>query len=301
MNESSAIQVLRMLNCRRIRKAGENVMGTCPFERYRHYGGRDNKPSFGIKLGYRSIFNCFGCGISGKVKDLPKLLATYTYDYDVVLEHFIKANEPCPDYQPDISDIDIDYVNLDNVIASADVPDEIPTLRLSKSDIERWNIRYNPSENVVMFPVYDKNKKLLAVKCRTVLGKNFFYHKGSANTKKLGVWYGMDKVGKLNGKIVLCEGERDAILLSRYGITAWACQGFPSDDQIKTIKKLIKPIVLFFDNDKAGNEIKDKIIDECKFFNDIYAVTDYSGLKDPAEIVEFGKLNEALSSIQKIC
>ena len=300
MNESAATQVLKMLNCRKIRRVNEDVMGTCPFEKYRHYGGRDNKPSFGIKLGYKSVFHCFGCDISGKIRDLPKLLAIYTYNYDVVLEQFIKANDPCPEYQPDISDIDINYVNLDNVIASADIPDEIPTLKLSKNDIDKWNIRYDPSENVIMFPVYDKNKKLLAIKCRTVLGKNFFYHKGSANTKKLGVWYGMDKVNKLN-KIVLCEGERDAILLSRCGITAWACQGFPSDDQIKTIRKLIKPIVLFFDNDKAGNEIKEKIIDECKFFNDIYAVTDYSGLKDPAEIVELNKLNEALSSIQKIC
>jgi DNA primase len=300
MNGSAATQVLKMLNCRKIRKTGENIMGTCPLEEYRHYGGRDNKPSFGIKLGYRSVFNCFGCGISGKVKDLPKLLAVHNGHYDIMLEQFIKINEPCLDYQPETLDIDTDYINLANIIVSASIPDEVPTLRLNRNDIEKWDIRYNPLENVIMFPVYDKNKKLLAIKCRTVLGKNFFYHRGSANTKKLGIWYGMDKVNKLR-KIVLCEGERDAIFLSRYGITAWACQGFPSDDQIKTIKKLIKPIVLFFDNDKAGKEIKEKIIDECKLFNDIYAVTDYSDLKDPAEIVEFGKLNEALSSIQKIC
>ena len=95
------------------------------------------------------------------------------------------------------------------------------------------------------------------------------------------------------------EGERDAILLSRY-LTAWASLGSPTNKQIDSLASLKVKLLFFFDNDKPGEEIKRKIIRKLSGVLPLYEVTDYCGCKDPAELVEKKKVRKALRSIKKI-
>jgi DNA primase len=71
-------------------------------------------------------------------------------------------------------------------------------------------------------------------------------------------------------------------------------------EQIETLRKEDHAFILFFDNDKAGKEVRTKVHKKCRLFNPIYTVVNYCGCKDPAEIVEKGRLRLALSSIRKM-
>jgi len=84
VNESSVIEFLKALGCRKIqaqdpdREGKVKVKATCPFERWGHSGGIDSDPSFSIWVNDTgaSTYNCFACGeVHGWVWSLPKRLA----------------------------------------------------------------------------------------------------------------------------------------------------------------------------------------------------------------------------------
>ncbi len=57
-----------------IKVVGDSVMGSCPYAPYFHGGGKDTKPSFGIKINDigKSLFHCFSCGASGTLLHPPR-------------------------------------------------------------------------------------------------------------------------------------------------------------------------------------------------------------------------------------
>ena len=106
-------------------------------------------------------------------------------------------------------------------------------------------------------------------------------------------------------KIILVEGEMDAVKLSqalamRPGV--WAAMGSSiSDEQIKTIQSLKNPILLFFDNDEAGMDAKNKMLKRLsKVKAGVFVVENYYNLKDPDEIVDKGFLPQVLKSMQRV-
>jgi 5S rRNA maturation endonuclease (ribonuclease M5) len=167
-------------------------------------------------------------------------------------------------------------------------------LHLTPQDIIKWNIRYDASNSCLFFPVYH-NDKIIAIKVRR-LPKVFYFLGSNTNFKRAGIWYG--EQFKKTDAIFLVEGERDAILLSRY-VTVWASFGEPTTAQLSAIRKLNRKVVLFFDNDEAGKRIRQKAKKQLLNFLPLYYVSDYCGCKDPAEIVEKGKIKKALKSIKK--
>jgi len=82
-------------------------------------------------------------------------------------------------------------------------------------------------------------------------------------------------------------------------VTVWASFGEPTTAQLSAIRKLNRKVVLFFDNDEAGKRIRQKAKKQLLNFLPLYYVSDYCGCKDPAEIVEKGKIKKALKSIKK--
>lgn len=63
-----------------VHKQGDWVMSTCPVAPWRHDGGQDNSPSFGVHIAPHdvSISNCFTCGTKGPLAYLARLMEEYT-------------------------------------------------------------------------------------------------------------------------------------------------------------------------------------------------------------------------------
>lgn len=300
MNLENIIKLIHMLGLKKIRVSGNSVMTNCPFAPYLHEKGKDIRPSFGIKIDVESVYNCFACGVKGRLKSLLFSLSYYTNNYDYKISEFINLN----DYEPNfMSDTDaIKKPNITTLIAAyQSFEPATPQLHLTEKDILKWELKYDKTNNAIVFPIFNEDGQLQALKGRRINEKAFFFYDGSANVKKLGIWYGMHLKEITRKKIILCEGERDAILLSRYGITVWASLGSSiTKEQLAAVKKSHHEFVLFFDNDKAGIDATKKIVSECKLFVKLYRITNYSDCNDPAEIVANNKLVKALTSIENI-
>jgi len=182
---------------------------------------------------------------------------------------------------------------------------------LTQETIERWRLRYDSVEGRLMFPVYNAKGNLVGFRGRAT-GTGVKYREYSEiqpkkqSLKGHGIWFGMNfKVENPKQKIILVEGEIDAVKLSqalanRPGI--WAAMGSSiSDEQIKTIQALKNPIVLFFDNDEAGVDAKNKMLKRLsKVKAGVFVVENYYNMKDPDEIADKGFLSQALKSMQRV-
>jgi DNA primase len=275
-------------------------MGNCPFAPYLHEDGMDKNPSFGIIEGQRSYFNCFACGKSGKLTYLPYLLSQYSGSYSKFLNSFIQANDYSPEIPPQPKKVVLENNEyLWALLAEFDLPQPKLGLYDNKKNIEIWSLRYDPEEKAMVFPIFNEKNELIAVKGRK-LGTKKFFHYTEVPLKNAGIWYGMHQKRKKK-KIVLVEGERDAILLSYKGVVAWACMGSGiTKEQISTLRRLDAEYVLFFDNDKGGERAKELVVEGCSLFNPLYEITNYAGLNDPADIVTRGVLGRVLKSMKKI-
>jgi len=267
------------------------IMTNCPFARWTHPDGDDRRFSFGISTD--NGFNCFTCGLKGHILSLPRLLARYSHIPWFDLEDYIRENLSENDFTDDESEIT--YLHDDILKLYEDLPEGY--LNLSKKDIKKWQVKYDRFSDIAIFPIF-LNGKINALKMRGI-SKKFFYVEGKLAIKKTGNWYG-DWLLRNPKFIFLVEGERDAILLSRY-VPAIASLGIPTKAQFEYIQKNFYsiPVILFFDNDKAGVEMKRKAIRYLAGM-DLFEVSDYCGCKDPAEIIEKNLIRQALQSIKKL-
>lgn len=265
------------------------VMTSCPFAPYTHPDGDDKKFSFGIST--KNGFNCFTCGIKGSIYTLPKALAKYTHFYNYALEEFI---EMYADEEDEFSFGEtLHYINEDFL---SNYPYAENVFSLSLKESKKWNIRHNKDLDIVLFPIYHDGK-LHSIKARRV-SDGYHYYLVESKKKRVGGWYG--DWFKPRKWLVLVEGERDAIFTSNF-ITAWASLGSPTKKQIEKIISIPKiKLILFFDNDVVGKEMKSKFIMYAGGIVPLYEVRNYFGCKDPAELYEKGLLEKAIKSIRRV-
>lgn len=249
-------------------------MTSCPFAQWLHHDGDDKNFSFGISV--NNGFNCFTCGMKGSIIELPRKLARFTHAVPYDMEDFIRDNMDFT--EPYAHSTNYTCYNKD-ILNKFEEAQEV--LSLTKEDIAKWEIKQ--SNYSLLFPVFRVPDELIAIKVRMIAVKAFYFLLNN-NMKESGIWYGQHfSVGKT---LALVEGERDAILLSRY-MPAWACLGMPTKAQIEAIKGVrAKNIILFFDNDDAGRQMQEKVGKELSGLFKLYRVKDYLDCKDPAELVE---------------
>lgn len=178
--------------------------------------------------------------------------------------------------------------------------------------ISRYNLRWDTKEQRLIFPVFTATGKLVGFRGRAAAADaKLKYREYSElcpkkqSLKGHGIWYGMHRQIDEKQKIILVEGEMDAVKLSqalkgRGGI--WASMGASiSEEQIRVLQALKNPLLLFFDNDEAGVTARNKILAKIKKVKTgVYIVSDYAGCKDPDEIVAKGLLKRVLKSVEMV-
>lgn len=254
------------------------VMTNCPFAPYTHPDGDDKKFSFGISV--KNGYNCFTCNQKGSLYQLPRALARFTKRYDYALEEFISL----------WADEEDDEVFVDNVYDEVDFSflNQLPYANGEKFIVgalaKRWEIKVDHQRRFIYFPYMTKDGAIVNVKVRSLDEKRFYYLVPRAK-----IWYGEHLLTNYDGKLILVEGERDAVLVSsitRHPVLA--SSGFPTIDMVKALKPYCKGhIYLWFDNDKAGMKILKFMVTELADCKRLYCF-DWEGLdfKDPAEMIE---------------
>lgn len=122
--------------------------------------------------------------------------------------------------------------------------------KLSREVVDRFRIGYDKERNALTFPVYDEKKNLVMVTARSVDTKRFWIPK---NIDKP-VYLLHDIIENNIDRVVITEGQIDALTAWTYGVPAIATMGCPSEKQFNAINKSgIRVIITMFDNDPAGS------------------------------------------------
>lgn len=270
-----------------IQYKADEVSITCPF----HKDGKENKPSCFIYVGDDEkipwgTFHCFTCGEKGS---LVKFIAGTFDRSEYYAKEWLKKNftEKVLEYKQlniaeEITSEDLKKGQNEAIKQMAKMVDEdilnslqswhpyMEQRHISKEIANKFEIKYNPEKECLVFPIRDKNGDIISATTRSIKNKTFYLGK---NTEK--TIYLLNECLKENcNQIVVCEGQIDALVSWSYGVPAIALFGAgTTEKQVAELNKTsILHYILMYDNDSAGrkgaNRFK-KLIKKSVFVTDI--------------------------------
>lgn len=129
--------------------------------------------------------------------------------------------------------------------------------KIEDTSIKKFRLGYSQTQDMVTVPVHAPDGMLVGFVGRSVEGKSF---KNTPGLPKAKVLFNLHRVKKEENVFVV-ESSFDAIRLDQCGIPAVATLGANvSNFQIDLIKKYFNSIVLVADNDAAGGNMKNKLM-----------------------------------------
>jgi len=198
MNEGDIYTLCGMAGIQSPRRQGDWVMGSCPFSPWKHKGGSDSTPSFGIKISEAepSGFNCFSCQEKGSLRSLAAKLEGYGVGDMSRLRKFVIANDSRRfgdnvrnDYDggwgmntsdvaglneneiEDLPEPTRDFLDENDIRRFSALPhDYILRRGLTQETCKAWDIRTDRTSRSprIVFPIRNIEGKLLAYSKRVV-------------------------------------------------------------------------------------------------------------------------------------
>ncbi|CAB4242214.1 MG010, DNA primase-like protein [uncultured Caudovirales phage] len=130
---------------------------------------------------------------------------------------------------------------------------------ISESSIRRFDLGYSEKQDMVTIPVASPDGLPVGFVGRSVEGKEF---KNTPGLPKSKVLFNLHRV-KTADKVYVVESSFDAIRLDQCGFPAVATLGANvSNFQTDLLQKYFNNIIVIADNDEAGGNMKDKIIEK---------------------------------------
>lgn len=130
---------------------------------------------------------------------------------------------------------------------------------LSEETQQRFSIGYDKAKQAIVFPWFDRNGKLVAIKKRRVIDKGFDYEKGANTSRTL---FGLHLV-RAGSYLWITEGEIDAMTLDqtfrlahfdKHYALALGGSSLRESQLEAVLEKKPEAIVLMLDNDDVGRE-----------------------------------------------
>jgi DNA primase len=233
----------------------------CPFHgNYRTPAGEVDK--------YSGTFYCFSCQRVSDIYEYVMFVANKTY---FEAARYIKANEIQSDLRHEIVSKLIekpDYHEFDGAVVSRLAVDAMKSDRgvgyfrgrkISKESMQKFSLGYSESRDMVTVPVHSPDGVLVGFVGRSVEGKDF---KNTPGLPKSKVLFNLHRV-KNSSKVFVVESSFDVIRLDQVGIPAVATLGANvSKIQIDLLRKYFNNIYVVADNDEAGGNMKNRIIEK---------------------------------------
>jgi DNA primase len=257
----------------------------CPFHKNLH------SPAFYINI-KTGLWQCFNpsCGKKGNFRHLYKQVTGKPFGKDIKLDHVALQNhidrelnyEEAEEEQLNISDVEIDYTNDEDL-------QKLLTLYergLEYDILEHFEVGYSAAKERVVIPVRDAQYKAVGFIGRAIKSEQeprYLYNKGF---KRANVLFNIQNAKQYNSCIVV-EGSIDAMFIHQAGFpNVVATLGSKiSDFQFKLLKKYFDSIIVFSDNDEAGEYMKRDILFACSG-KDLYTVQLPADKKDAGEMTQ---------------
>lgn len=213
------------------------------------------------------IFFCFSCH---HVCDLVELVMHVSGRKYFEAVRFIKSKEQQSSVLDAVSKklVDIpDYVQYDQVLIKRLNSQALESPRairyfegrlITEASIKKFALGYSQNQDMVTVPVHSPDGMEVGFVGRSVEGKEF---KNTPKLPKAKVLFNLHRV-KSSKKVYVVESSFDAIRLDQCGFPAVATLGANvSNYQIDLLKKYFNNVCVIADNDEAGGNMKDKIIE----------------------------------------
>jgi len=233
----------------------------CPFH-------NNNRTPAGEVDKNSGIFFCFSCH---KVADLIELVIHTTGRTYFESIRFIKNKETQMDLEKEINKqlyVKPEFVPFDELILkrlynglllSDRAKDYFKYRKIDTSSWSKFSLGYSEKQDMVTVPVHSPDGMSVGFVGRSVEGKEFKNTPGLPKAKTL---FNLHRV-KTADKVYVVESSFDAIRLDQVGFPAVATLGSNvSNIQIELLQKYFNNIIVIADNDEAGGNMKDKIIEK---------------------------------------
>jgi len=214
------------------------------------------------------MFFCFSCQKSADLIELVMHTSGRTY---FEAARFIKSKEKVSNLATEIDRALIkeeQYKPFDeliikrlhnNLIASDRAKSYFQYRKLTKQSCVKFSLGYSEKQDMVTVPVHSPDGILLGFVGRSIEGKDFKNTPGLPKSKTL---FNLHRVKK-SDIVYVVESSFDVIRLDQLDIPAVATLGANvSGKQIELLQKYFNNILVIADNDEAGGNMKNRIIEK---------------------------------------
>lgn len=235
----------------------------CPFHsNHRTPAGEINK--------YTGLFFCFSCGKTADLIELVMHFSNRTYFESV---RFIKGKEVEVDILSEVnskliekeewSEFDISVVQRlhDQALVSERAKEYLIKRKITKESVIKFKLGYSENQDMICIPIHNNDGLCVGFVGRSIEGKDF---KNTPKLPKSKVLFNLNRV-KTASKVYVVESSFDAIRLDQVGFPAVATLGANvSSKQIDLLQRYFSDIIIIADNDEAGGNMKEKIVERLE-------------------------------------
>ena len=232
----------------------------CPYHNnYRSPAGEVDKSS--------GTFFCFSCQHVTDLTSLIMHMSSRTY-FEAI--RFIKSKEVESDLSYQINQTLVkkpDYIPYDELmikrlnLQAIDSPRAMRYYNgrlITEASVRKFDLGFSEKQDMVTIPVHSPDGTPVGFVGRSVEGKEF---KNTPGLPKSKVLFNLHRV-KTSSKVYVVESSFDAIRLDQCGFPAVATLGANvSNIQTDLLQKYFNNIIVIADNDEAGGNMKDKIVE----------------------------------------
>lgn len=233
----------------------------CPFHgNHRTPAGEVDKSS--------GIFFCFSCHKACELIELIMHTSGRTY---FEAARYIKSKET----ESDISSLvskqlakEPEFVEFDEFTvkrlnsAALDSPRAMRYFNgrlITEASVRKFQLGYSDKRDMVTIPVHSPDGMCVGFVGRSVEGKEF---KNSPKLPKSKTLFNLNRI-KASRQVYVVESSFDAIRLDQCGMPAVATLGASvNGTQIELLQKYFNDIIVIADNDEAGGNMKDKLVEK---------------------------------------
>lgn len=130
---------------------------------------------------------------------------------------------------------------------------------ITEASVKKFSLGYSDKRDMVTIPVHSPDGMCVGFVGRSVEGKEF---KNSPKLPKSKTLFNIHRV-KASRQVYVVESSFDAIRLDQCGMPAVATLGASvNGTQIELLQKYFNEIIVIADNDEAGGNMKDKIVNK---------------------------------------
>ena len=233
----------------------------CPFH-------NNNRTPAGEVDKTKGTFFCFSCQ---KVADLVELVMHTSGRKYFEAIRFIKSKETEADLEKEINQklykkpdfVQFDENVLNRLHAQALMSDRAMSYfsrrHINQQSVKKFGLGFSEKQDMVTIPAHSPDGMCVGFIGRSIEGKDF---KNTPGLPKSKILFNLHRV-KASSKVYVVESSFDAIRLDQVGFSAVATLGANvSGHQIDLLQKYFNDIIVIGDNDEAGGNMKEKILEK---------------------------------------